>query len=43
MIYLQENEFNTIDEIDPINFSQAIFSLNSLELISAMKDELVSM
>ena len=43
MVYLQEHEFDVIDETDPVTFSQAISSPNSLEWMSAMEDELASM
>ena len=43
MIYLQEHEFNVTNETYPITFSKVVSSLNSLEWMSAMKDELASM
>ena len=43
MIYFQEDEFDVIEEIDPITFSQAVSGANSLELMNAMKDELAFM
>ena len=43
MINLQEHEFDVSEETDPITFSQAMSSANSLEWMNAMKDKLGSM
>ena len=43
LVYLQEHEYDVVDDTDPINFSQALSSPNSAEWIDAMQDELASM
>ena len=42
LVYLQEHEYDVVDDNDPTNFSQALSSPNSVEWIDAMKDELAS-
>ena len=43
MVYLQESEYDLGIDNDPVSFSQAIESENSIKWLDAMKEELKSM
>ena len=43
VVYLQEHEFTSIEDSDPITFQEAVSSPHSSQWLAAMQDELASM
>ena len=43
VVYLQEHEFASVEDSDPVTFHEAIFDPHSSQWLAAMEDELASM